>query len=222
MISAEVAVHVLALVGDLSMGQPPAQSQRAARLAAQVAQLDGAGAQDILHARLVALLRWSGCTANAAGFANLLGDDVGGREAMLRHGLPPDHPLTFSNIEPLARIHCEVAGDVAGMLGLPPAVEAGLRHVWEHFDGSGAPQQQGAATRCRRWCITPAWRATSTSWAARTVPTVPSAWCLPPAASNTRHRWQNAWQRRPAHGWLCWTGRTRWHPLVSCPPMRCR
>lgn len=141
MISAEVAVHVLALVGDLSMGQPPAQSQRAARLAAQVAQLDGAGAQDILHARLVALLRWSGCTANAAGFANLLGDDVGGREAMLRHGLPPDHPLTFSNIEPLARIHCEVAGDVAGMLSLPPAVEAGLRHVWEHFDGSGAPQQ---------------------------------------------------------------------------------
>lgn len=141
MVSAAVAVHVLALVGDLSMGQPPAQSQRAACLAAQVARLDGAGPQGILHARLVALLRWSGCTANAAGFAHLLGDDVGGREAMLRQALPPDHPLTFSNIEPLARIHCEVAGDVAGMLGLPAEVEAGLRHVWEHYDGGGAPQQ---------------------------------------------------------------------------------
>jgi hypothetical protein len=141
MIAAGTAVQVLALVGDLSMGQPPDQSRRTAALAARVAQLEGAPPELVEQARLVSWLRWSGCTANAAGFAGLLGDDVGGREAMLRDGLPADHPLNFTTIAPLARIHCEVAGEVASLLGLPAGVEAGLRHVWEHHDGSGAPQQ---------------------------------------------------------------------------------
>lgn len=140
-VPAHAAVRVLAMAGDLSMGQPTDQSARSARLAGKLALLDGAGDEAAVQARLVSLLRWSGCTANAAGFAALLGDDVAGRDAMLRHALPPDHPLTFTNVEPLARIHCEVAGDVAGMLGLPAGVEAGLRHVWEHYDGGGAPQQ---------------------------------------------------------------------------------
>ena len=140
-VSAHVAVRLLAMAGDLSMGQPTDQSARSACLAGRLALLNGAGDEAAMHARLVALLRWSGCTANAAGFAALLGDDVAGRDAMLRHALPPGHPLSFSNVEPLARIHCEVAGDVAGMLGLPAEVEAGLRHVWEHYDGGGAPQQ---------------------------------------------------------------------------------
>ncbi|MCA1324525.1 HD domain-containing phosphohydrolase [Herbaspirillum sp. alder98] len=140
-VPAHAAVRLLAMAGDLSMGQPTDQSARSACLAGRLALLDGAGDDAAMHARLVALLRWSGCTANAAGFAALLGDDVAGRDAMLRHALPPGHPLTFTNVEPLARIHCEVAGDVAGMLGLPAEVEAGLRHVWEHYDGGGAPQQ---------------------------------------------------------------------------------
>ncbi|MBP0600661.1 phosphohydrolase [Herbaspirillum sp. LeCh32-8] len=140
-VSAHAAVRLLAMAGDLSMGQPTDQSARSARLAGQLALLDGAGAEVAMHARLVALLRWSGCTANAAGFAVLLGDDVAGRDAMLRNALPAGHPLTFANVEPLARIHCEVAGDLAGMLALPAEVEAGLRHVWEHYDGGGAPQQ---------------------------------------------------------------------------------
>lgn len=139
-ITVDAAVQAMAMVGDLSMGQPTDQSMRAARLAQRIALLDGAGAEAAAHARLVSLLRWSGCTANAAGFATLLGDDVGGRDAMLRHALPPDHPLTPTTIEPLARIHCEVAGALANMLGLPSQVEEGLRHVWEHHDGSGAPQ----------------------------------------------------------------------------------
>ncbi|MGF6470145.1 hypothetical protein QFZ89_005368 [Paraburkholderia youngii] len=36
-----------------------------------------------MTAAQAALLRWSGCTANASGFADMLGDDVAGREAML-------------------------------------------------------------------------------------------------------------------------------------------
>lgn len=141
MIAAGTAVQVLALVGDLSMGQPPDQSRRTAALATQVAQLEGAAPALVQQAQLVSWLRWSGCTANAAGFASLLGDDVGGREAMLRDGLPADHPLNFTTIAPLARIHCEVAGEVASLLGLPAEVETALRHVWEHHDGSGAPDQ---------------------------------------------------------------------------------
>lgn len=144
-VPAHAAVRLLAMAGDLSMGQPTDQSMRSACLAGRLALLDDAGDDVAMHARLVALLRWSGCTANAAGFAALLGDDVAGRDAMLRHALPSGHPLTFTNIEPLARIHCEVAGDVAGMLGLPAEVEAGLRHVWEHYDGGGAPQQLRAS-----------------------------------------------------------------------------
>lgn len=79
-VPAQVAVRALALAGDLSMGQPPDQSVRAARLAVRLAQLQGADESTARHAALVSLLRWSGCTANAAGFATLLGDDVGGRE----------------------------------------------------------------------------------------------------------------------------------------------
>ena len=145
-VTVEEAVQALALVGDLSMGQPTDGSIRAARLAARLAHADEAGQAACAHARLVSLLRWSGCTANASGFATLLGDDVGGRDAMLTHTLPPQHPLTVTSVAPLARIHCEVSGDIAGLLGLPAEVEAGLRHVWEHFDGNGLPDRlQGAA-----------------------------------------------------------------------------
>jgi HD-GYP domain-containing protein (c-di-GMP phosphodiesterase class II) len=145
-VTVEDAVQALALVGDLSMGQPTDGSIRAARLAARLAHADGAGPDACCHARLVALLRWSGCTANASGFATLLGDDVGGRDAMLTHSLPAGHPLTVTSVTPLARIHCEVSGDIARLLGLPAEVEAGLRHVWEHFDGNGLPDRlRGAA-----------------------------------------------------------------------------
>jgi len=145
-VTVEEAVQALALVGDLSMGQPTDASIRAARLAARLAHADDAGPQACAHARLVSLLRWSGCTANASGFAALLGDDVGGRDAMLTHTLPPDNPLTVTSVAPLARVHCEVSGDIAALLGLPAEVETGLRHVWEHFDGNGLPDRlRGAA-----------------------------------------------------------------------------
>jgi HD-GYP domain-containing protein (c-di-GMP phosphodiesterase class II) len=145
-VTVEEAVQALALVGDLSMGQPTDGSIRAARLAARLAQADGATPDRCCHARLVALLRWSGCTANASGFATLLGDDVGGRDAMLTHTLPANNPLTVTSVTPLARIHCEVSGDIASLLGLPAEVEAGLRHVWEHYDGNGLPERlRGAA-----------------------------------------------------------------------------
>lgn len=133
------AMGLLAIVGDLSMGQPIDGSERAARLAARVAAAAGANTAACGHARMVALLRWSGCTANAAGFAAMLGDDVGARHALVSRTLDARQAARLSDITELAEVHCEVAGDIAAMMGLPAAVESGLRHVWEHHDGSGIP-----------------------------------------------------------------------------------
>src|SRR5690349_14167729 len=121
-VTVEEAVKVLAMVGDLSMGQPTDQSIRAALLAERLALADGAAAGACDHVRLVTLLRWSGCTANASGFSTLLGDDVAGRDAMLTHTLPPDSRLTFTSVAPLARIHCEVSSSIAQAMDLPPEV----------------------------------------------------------------------------------------------------
>jgi len=133
------AMGLLAIVGDLSMGQPIDASERASRLAARIALAAGGNAAASAHARMVSQLRWSGCTANAAGFATLLGDDVGGRHAMLGHTLTAQQAARLADITPLAEIHCEVSGDIAAMMGLPAAVEHGLRHVFEQYDGGGLP-----------------------------------------------------------------------------------
>ncbi|AWL06395.1 HD domain-containing phosphohydrolase [Massilia oculi] len=133
------AMGLLAIVGDLSMGQPIDGSERAARLAARVAAAAGANAAACGHARMVALLRWSGCTANAAGFAAMMGDDVGARHALVSRTLNAQQTARLRDTTELAEVHCEVAGDIAAMMGLPAAVESGLRHVWEHYDGSGLP-----------------------------------------------------------------------------------
>jgi HD-GYP domain-containing protein (c-di-GMP phosphodiesterase class II) len=140
-VTVEEAVQVLAMVGDLSMGQPTDQSIRSAALAERLALLDGLEPGACAHVRLVTLLRWSGCTANASGFTDLLGDDVAGRDAMLTQTLPPGTNMSFTSVAPLARIHCEVSGAIAQAMGLPAEVELGLRHVWEHYDGGGMPER---------------------------------------------------------------------------------
>ncbi|MDF0731467.1 LuxR C-terminal-related transcriptional regulator [Pseudomonas entomophila] len=135
----EDAMLALSMVGDLSMGQPLDQSRRTARLARQLAQACAGDGEHLRVADQVALLRWSGCTANAEGFTRLLGDDVSGRQAMLSQTLGPAGQRALRKTSPLARVHCEVAGEVASALGLTVPVEQGLRNVFEHFDGSGRP-----------------------------------------------------------------------------------
>ena len=130
------AMLALAFVGDLSRGQPTNHSLRTAKLAAMLAQADGAGQEDCEAAYSIALLRWSGCTANAAGFGELLGDDVAGRRNMAE-ALKPLPNLSRDLLFPLAQIHCEVSGDIAVMLSMPQAVEIGLRHIFETYNGMG-------------------------------------------------------------------------------------
>jgi HD-GYP domain-containing protein (c-di-GMP phosphodiesterase class II) len=129
-ITVEDAVHVLAMIGDLSMGLPSDHSVRTARLAARLAEENGDGADACTSVRMVGLLRWSGSTSTASGFAHLLGDDVAGRHAMVTRTLAGSAGLTFANVLPLAQMQCEVAGDIALLLGLRPDVEDSLRHLF--------------------------------------------------------------------------------------------
>jgi len=137
------AMGLLAIVGDLAMGQPIDASARAARLAARFALAAGGDANAAAHAHMAARLRWSGSTATATGFATLLGDDIGGRHAMLTRTLSAQQAARLDQVKrhltPLAAIHCEVAGNIAAMLGLPAPVEHGLRHLFERVDGRGQP-----------------------------------------------------------------------------------
>lgn len=137
------AMGLLAIVGDLAMGQPIDASTRAARLAARIALAAGGDAAAAAHAHMATQLRWSGSTATATGFARLLGDDIGSRHAMLTRTLSAQQAARLDQIKhhltPLAAIHCEVAGNIAAMLGLPAPVEYGLRHLFERDDGRGQP-----------------------------------------------------------------------------------
>ena len=140
------AVKALAFVGDLSMGQPTDHSLRVAWLAGRLADVAGLSPSQAGAAREAALLRWSGCTANAAEFTGLLGDDVDGREAML--AMRPSWTAAIDAaggadyaVSPLARIHCEVSGEVGRILGLSEATERTLRHIFEAYDGSGIPDR---------------------------------------------------------------------------------
>ncbi|RIX75103.1 HD domain-containing phosphohydrolase [Acidovorax cavernicola] len=142
-ITAFDAARALAFIGDLSMGQPIDHSLRTAWLAGVIATQAGCDAAQVEVARHVALLRWSGCTANAQEFADFLEDDVLGRRALLASAQPRMRasqraPIPGAVVE-MAHIHCEIAGDIANMLGLGPEAEAALRAVFEAWDGSGVP-----------------------------------------------------------------------------------
>lgn len=68
------AAKALAFIGDLSMSQPTDHSLRTAWLAARLARASGLGESCRAAVVEASLLRWSGCTANASGFADVLGD----------------------------------------------------------------------------------------------------------------------------------------------------
>src|SRR5262245_35559102 len=128
------AVRALAFVGDLSMGQPSDHSTRTAWLADRLATTEGFGAYERSAIRQAARLRCSGHTANGPGFADLLGDDVAGREAMLamrqqwRQRVQTMGPRFGIAIIPLAHIQCDVSGEVARLLNLDQLTEQTLRH----------------------------------------------------------------------------------------------
>jgi HD-GYP domain-containing protein (c-di-GMP phosphodiesterase class II) len=138
------ALGALAIMGDLSMGQPIDHSQRVAILSAALASHLGWRSESIGHVREIAQLRWSGCTANAAEFATTISDDVGGRALMLQLQfeemvflVPPD--AMAEKIALVSSIHCDVSCQIANSLGLHNAVSEALGCVFERWDGTGSP-----------------------------------------------------------------------------------
>ncbi|MBW9105469.1 HD domain-containing phosphohydrolase [Paraburkholderia phenoliruptrix] len=145
------SVRALAFVGDLSMGQPTDHSLRTGWLAARLARAAGLDSQVCDTVREVALLRWSGCTANASGFAEVFGDDIAVRLAMLEGRSDWAAPLealggAASVMLPLAQTHCEVSGEIASMSGLSSMTQTSLRHIFETWDGSGFPAKTAHAS----------------------------------------------------------------------------
>ena len=138
------ALRTLAVMGDLSMGQPIDHSQRVAALSSAMATHLGCDGESLDHIRQIAQLRWSGCTANAAEFAATIRDDVGGRALMLQlqfekmEFLVPPVAMP-EKIALVSTIHCDVSSLIANSLGLGNAVSAALACVFEHWDGSGSP-----------------------------------------------------------------------------------
>ncbi|MBV7562718.1 HD domain-containing phosphohydrolase [Pseudomonas sp. sia0905] len=139
LVSPRAALAAISQVGDLSMGQPLGHSMRVARLARQLAEAGTGQGGHLAVAEHVALLRWSGCTANAEGFSHLLGNDVDGRRAMLDQTLGLDAMQAVHKASSLAVVHCEVSEQVASTLGLGADVEGALYRVFETYDGSGRP-----------------------------------------------------------------------------------
>lgn len=133
------AICALAFVGDLSMGQPVDHSARTAWLTARLGEASGLGPEACVDAAWAALLRWSGCTANAPEFSDLMGDDVAGRRAMLAQASSAEAARLAGSVGAMARIHCEVAESIARTLALPESVQATLRHAFENADGTGKP-----------------------------------------------------------------------------------
>ncbi|MGA3158877.1 MAG: HD domain-containing phosphohydrolase [Steroidobacteraceae bacterium] len=138
------ALRALAFMGDLSMGQPVDHSPRVAWLACQLARAIGLDDAAIDDVRCIALLRWSGCTANATDVAATISDDVIGRGAMLAGQFERIEILVSPEqlalrLPGISAIHCEVSSVIAEALGLGAPVAEALRCVFEHWDGSGQP-----------------------------------------------------------------------------------
>jgi hypothetical protein len=88
-----------------------------------------------------ALVRWSGCTANAPEFSEMLGDGVSGRRAMLSMASAASAAEFAAEVGPLAEIHCEVSGEIARLLGMPRRFELELRQIFRGYDATA--QRQG-------------------------------------------------------------------------------
>ena len=156
----------LSLASDLGTGQPMEHGLRTCWLSLAAAEALGVGPEERSSVYHVALLRFIGCTSDAAATAALAGgDDLAFNAAMapmlmadsgtgtryfLRH-LAEDLPV----LPRMGRIvralsdpgmaerslsgHCEVAARLAGRLGLPEPIPLALGHAYERWDGKGYP-----------------------------------------------------------------------------------
>jgi HD-GYP domain-containing protein (c-di-GMP phosphodiesterase class II)/DNA-binding CsgD family transcriptional regulator len=156
----------VSLATDLGTGQPPGHALRTCTVAAALAEELGCGPDEVRPVHQFALLRFLGCTSDAAETAALVGgDDLAinaamapvimgsGREIMGRFvrsvapGQPPLRRLRLlargladpKSTERSLSTHCEVAVMLAGRAGLEQPVLDALAHAYERWDGKGYP-----------------------------------------------------------------------------------
>jgi HD-GYP domain-containing protein (c-di-GMP phosphodiesterase class II)/DNA-binding CsgD family transcriptional regulator len=158
----------VSLATDLGTGQPPGHALRTCTIAGTLAEALRLGPDDVRTVQQFALLRFLGCTSDAAETAALVGgDDLAfnaamapvvmgsSREAIGRFARsvgarePPVRRLRLVARAALADVrhgneslatHCEVGATLAARVGLAAPVVDALAHAYERWDGKGAPE----------------------------------------------------------------------------------
>jgi hypothetical protein len=156
----------VSLATDLGTGQPPGHALRTCAIAGGLAEAFGCNADEIRTAQEFALLRFLGCTSDAAeSAAEVGGDELAFNAAMASavmgssrellgqyvRSVAPGRPrlerarLTLrglADIKGLERslsAHCEVGAMLATRAGLGAPVVEALAHAYERWDGKGFP-----------------------------------------------------------------------------------
>jgi hypothetical protein len=156
----------LSMVADLGFGLPPGEAVRSGALATGLARLLDLPEQEVRAVYYTALLQHVGCVGYAHETAAVFGDELAMNLAAARTNFasPRDLFTTFlpeltRGRSPMARVGltvaalrggsrfgarfvtatCEVGRVTAGRLGLGEAVQDALYHVYEWWNGGGAP-----------------------------------------------------------------------------------
>ena len=180
----------MSLATDLGTGQPLGHALRTCTIATALAEAMGCGPDEVRTVHQFALLRFLGCTSDAAETAAMVGGDEraynaamapvvmgSGREMMGRHvrSVAPGQPR-MRRLRLVARgladpkggerslsTHCEVAAMLAGRVGLEQPVVDALAHAYERWDGKGYPGGTRGRRDPARGAHRRAWRGTPTS-----------------------------------------------------------
>jgi HD-GYP domain-containing protein (c-di-GMP phosphodiesterase class II) len=158
----------VSLATDLGTGQPLGHALRTCAIATALAEAMGCSPADVRTVHQFALLRFVGCTSDAAETAAMVGGDEraynaamapvlmgSSREMLGRHvrsvasGQPAMRRLRLiarGLADPKAgerslSMHCEVGAMLAGRVGLEEPVVDALAHAYERWDGKGYPDR---------------------------------------------------------------------------------
>ncbi|WP_157362365.1 HD domain-containing phosphohydrolase [Haloechinothrix halophila] len=156
----------LSRLADLGFGFPPGESVRSAALAVRFAASLDLSDDDVQTALYTALLHHVGCTGYAHETAHRYGDEFVLNSAATRTNIADPRDLISTMLPTLLRgrspldrarlviaeltsgkrfgqayttATCEVGRDTARALGLPGAVQRAVYHLYEFWQGGGAP-----------------------------------------------------------------------------------